>query len=223
MNSGSYFPPVDCWSSRLPSPVVPGPAPLLPTPIPTALPSTLGGTLNEVPPHVVDPEVPLIPPPTCSCPVTDTCVAESLALLLGSFKLLYQVVTKLKKSVAGRLDLGKDAVGPIATALSRFEVSIRKLLAPVLEAEGIEMESLLLQQWLRPVQAPAIDDDVCSWIRRKVDSLLIDVVDTFPPMQHTVHMLLVRHEFGSRRLQSVLEALKVRMENAASPLASPRR
>ncbi|KAF2160781.1 hypothetical protein M409DRAFT_28664 [Zasmidium cellare ATCC 36951] len=205
LNPNSYFPPVGAWSSRLPSPAVPAPAPLLPTPIPTAIPSTLGGTLNELPPHVDLEEMPKPPPATCSCPVTDTCIAESLALLLGSFKLLCRVVLELRELEEWRDVVPMSTYKAIETALARFETCMRKLFAPLLESKETDMEDWLLQQWLRPVQRQTYEEDVCSRVRRRVDEASINAIDTFPPMQHILHMLLVRYEFGSPSFRAVLE------------------
>lgn len=212
LRPGSYFPPADCWSSRLPSPEVPAPAPLLPTPIPTALPSTLGGTLNEQPPDL-DVDLPLSHPPPCSCPVNDTCIAEYLALLLGSFKLLHQILLALQEPDDGSSQHDtttlKATFCATATALSKFETSVKKILESLLDSEEFGLSELLLQQWRRPIEPLPEEEDICFSIRRKIDGLLINVVDTFPPIQHNLHMLLVRYEFGSSRLQTMLQELQV--------------
>lgn len=209
LNPGSYFPPANTWSSRLPSPAVPAPAPLLPTPMPTALPSTLGGTLIEVPPHVVNIKEAPRPASTCSCPLTDTCIAESLALLLGSFKLLSRVVLELGQLSEWQDVLAARPLQAIELALSKFEVWMKKLFAPLLEGSCLKMEDLLLQEWLRPIQTQRIEGDICSRIRSRIGDAMINAVDTFPPMQHILHMLLVRYEFGSLSFRVVVEKLQV--------------
>ncbi|KAK4506040.1 hypothetical protein PRZ48_004005 [Zasmidium cellare] len=215
LNPDSYFPPVNYWSSRLPSPAVPAPAPLLPTPIP----SSLGGTLSELPPHVVDPEeTPKPQPATCSCPVSDTCIAESLALLLGSFKLLYRVVLELRGIEEWQSFLPAATLKAIATTLGRFEASMRKLFVPLLESKGLGLEDVLLQHWLRSIQSQICEEDICCRIRKRVEEVLINAVDTFPPMQHILHMLLVRYEFGSSAIRSMLGILKIEKTDPGTKL-----
>lgn len=215
----SYFPPVEeYWSSKNLTLAPPTALePLLPTPVSPALPlpETL---LNDL---IRDEPQPSIP--TCSCPVSDTCVVEALALLFGSVQLL----AATRSYHQGKFDVANLISGlddPLATIytpkeVAKLEPTLRKLIAPFVDKKDFDVAETLWKHWRCPQASGgtfADNTDLCGQLRESLETMLLDVVDTFAPMQHDVDTLLALYKYMDDVLQSEFEALQVRI-NASRP------
>lgn len=208
----SYFPPVEeYWSSKSLTLAPPTAlAPLLPTPVSPALPlpETL---LNDLIRDEPEPSI-----PTCSCPVSDTCVVEALALLFGSVQLLaatrsyHQGNFNVANLISGLGDPLANIFRPKEVA--RFEPTLRKLIAPFVDEKDFDVAETLWKHWRCPQARGgtfADNTDLCGQLRESLETMLLDVVDTVAPMQHDIDTLLALYKYMDDVLQSKLEALQV--------------
>ncbi|CAK4032137.1 Hypothetical predicted protein [Lecanosticta acicola] len=232
----SYFPPVEeCWSAKNLSFEPPAsPAPLLPTPVSPAFPlpdprlSDGGHLLLQDEPS----SAAIIA--TCSCPTPDTCVIEALALLFGSVQLLAATM-KYHRGHSFRIETciseldNASRTSDIPQEVAMLEPTFRGLLAPLVDGSDFDVAEILLQHWRSPPPPPAgsgggsalaDNTDLCGRLRELLDTMCIDVVDTFAPMQHDVDTLLALHQYTDPVLQSEFEALE--MIHSSSIITSPR-
>ncbi|KAI5358039.1 hypothetical protein Slin15195_G063690 [Septoria linicola] len=204
MTDVGYFPSIDEYQAKI-SKKRCAPAPLLPTP------STQGTFLpvfgveveaSKSTPGMNEP----VPCQACSCPISDACILETFAFLHGSMNLLREIY---EWQEFGDAKLGEIVANPcqLATIIRDLLPSTRKRDAP----EAAASASLLLR---RDSFLPTPEDsDVCSYVRQRLEDLMLDSVDTFAPIQHRIHVILAIMGFDSAEFRAHLRHRKLVQES----------
>ncbi|PIA99622.1 hypothetical protein CB0940_03599 [Cercospora beticola] len=192
-----YFPPVEEYQARTSKPRC-APAPLLPTPgtHDSDLPIFGTDTLATIP----DMSEPM-PLQTCSCPISDACILETLALLQGSLSLLRQACL-LQDFVDARLSALLAEPCQLKTCIIDLLPDLDSFETP---KTGSETSVLLRRDSFLPTPE---NSDICSFVRQRLNDLLLDPVDAFAPIQHCLHALLTMFGFESVEFRAHLRHLK---------------
>ncbi|KAM3423737.1 hypothetical protein BST61_g1146 [Cercospora zeina] len=207
MGDHGYFPLIEEYQASTSKPKC-EPMPLLPTPAThdTDLPIFGTDTLPTMP----DMSEPM-PLQTCSCPISDACILETLALLQGSLSLLRQAYH--------RQDFAHADLSALFAEPCQLRTCILDLLPDLDSFEtskaGSETSVLLRRDSFMPTPE---NSDICSFVRQRLNDLLLDPVDAFAPIQHCIHALLTMLGFESAEFRAHLRHLKTTQADDAIDL-----
>ncbi|UJO13537.1 uncharacterized protein CLAFUR5_02412 [Fulvia fulva] len=208
----SYFPSKDYWPTSKPAPnLKEKPEPLLPTPESSHGAASYNATLcnNTLQEATISEQL----SSQCSCPASDLCICETIGLLLGSSKLLHVAAEWHPSAFEGLSAYLVDAKTTpsflsLSAGLSKLEDVLHMILAVISQTSDQIAAALVLARWRFPNAPSESDDGICATIRRRLEGLDVVSVDSLPPIQHDVHMLLAWYDFSGEQFQAKLEALR---------------
>lgn len=196
----SYFPPMEEYSKDIAAV-----APLLPTPSTTD--TLLPIFDNSTPrPPLDTPEH--LPAQSCSCPMSDPCILETLGLLQGSMCLLELAVQHrgCSKEIISAVKAGRcqveDCMGVLLPSLDRVD-----------SGQHVSTRSLLMEH-----SSNATGQDVCCETRRRIQELGFSPVDTLSPLQHSIHVLLTLLGLRSIDFRTAVQELECSIDEADNHL-----
>lgn len=216
----SYFPPVDEYWSKTNGVTATALEPLLPTPFSSEVFSDQSSRKHEAAAHV-EVRCELLSS-NCSCPPTDPCITEAVALLLGSLCLLAVSRVFRDRKAGGKwdrwLDIDRTASHPDHQLESfQFTSCLQKVIAPLLGPNDRDVSAVMLDLWQKPNKRTRNGHDMCSILKQRLNMAMIDPVDVFAPMQHQTHILLALHEYADASLQTALQKYRVSTHLFRSP------